>query len=219
MTPSSNQVLLSPAELSYLHTSLSLQPPIRPDARSSTQFRPLIAETDILPSTNGSARICFADGTEAIVGVKGEVEKSTPRSAALLETSATADDDEGDENTPEAGRSGENAWVEVTVEIPGFRDDDAMPVFLAALLSEALLADGEFTRRLWINSRFHWRLYVDVCISITSQFSILTSFEIDIAPLAAALISSSAAVANDAFSSIVYADPKIEVRAGRRSAV
>jgi exosome complex component RRP42 len=219
MTPSSNQVLLSPAELSYLHTSLSLQPPIRPDARSSTQFRPLIAETDILPSTNGSARICFADGTEAIVGVKAEVEKSTPRSAALLETSATADDDDEDENTPEAGRSGENAWVEVTVEIPGFRDDDAMPVFLAALLSEALLADGEFTRRLWINSRFHWRLYVDVCISITSQFSILTSFEIDIAPLAAALISSSAAVANDAFSSIVYADPKIEVRAGRRSAV
>jgi hypothetical protein len=49
--------------------------------------------------------------------------------------------------------------------------------------------------------------------------SILTSFEIDIAPLTAALISSSAAVANDAFSSIVYADPKIEVRAGRRSVV
>lgn len=107
----------------------------------------------------------------------------------------------------------------MTVEIPGFRDDDAMPVFLAALLSEALLADGEFTRRLWINSRFHWRLYVDVCISIAYQFSILTSFEIDIAPLAAALISSSATVANDAFSSIVYADPKIEIRAGRRSAV
>jgi exosome complex component RRP42 len=170
MTPSSNQVLLSPAELSYLHTSLSLQPPIRPDARSSTQFRPLIAETDILPSTNGSARICFADGTEAIVGVKAEVEKSTPKPGSILKTSAPTDDDDEDENTPEAGRSGENAWVEMTVEIPGFRDDDAMPVFLAALLSEALLADGEFTRRLWINSRFHWRLYVDVCISITSQF-------------------------------------------------
>lgn len=84
--------------------------------------------------------------------------------------SATADDGDEDENTPETGRSGENAWVEVTVEIPGFRDDDAMPVFLAALLSEALLADGEFTSRLWINSRFHWRLYIDVCISITSQF-------------------------------------------------
>src|SRR6202045_1147171 len=111
MAPSSNQVLLSPAELSYLHTSLSLHPPIRPDARSPTQFRPLIAETDILPGTNGSARICFADGTEAIVGVKAEVEKSTPRPQALLDTSATADDDDDDddevETTPETGRSGE----------------------------------------------------------------------------------------------------------------
>ncbi len=170
MAPSSNQVLLSPAELSYLHTSLSLHPPIRPDSRSPTQFRPLIAETDILPGTNGSARICFADGTEAIVGVKAEVEKTTPKPGALLETLATTDDDEEDENTTETDRTGENAWVEVTVEIPGFRDDDAMPVFLAVLLSEALLADGEFTRRLWINNRFHWRLYVDVCISIPLVF-------------------------------------------------
>ncbi|KAL8800485.1 MAG: hypothetical protein Q9182_005157 [Xanthomendoza sp. 2 TL-2023] len=72
--PPSN--LLSPSELSYLHTSLSLDPPIRPDARSPTTFRPLIAETDLLASTNGSARLCFADGTEAIVGVKAEVERT-----------------------------------------------------------------------------------------------------------------------------------------------
>ena len=62
-----------------------------------------------------------------------------------------------------AGRTGDDAWVEVTVEIPGFRDDAAMPVFLAALLNEALLADCEFTGRLWINGRFHWKLYIDVC--------------------------------------------------------
>ncbi|CAD6566742.1 MAG: Exosome complex component RRP42 [Alectoria sarmentosa] len=68
--------LLSPSELSYLHTSLSLHPPIRPDARSPTSFRPLVAETDLLPSANGSARLCFADGTEAIVGVKAEIEKA-----------------------------------------------------------------------------------------------------------------------------------------------
>jgi exosome complex component RRP42 len=171
MAPS-NQVLLSPAELSYLHTSLSLHPPIRPDARSPSQFRPLIAETDILPGTNGSARICFADGTEAIVGIKAEVEKSIAKpgaSTGIVAGVATADDEEDDESK-EVGRTGENAWVEVTVEIPGFRDDDAMPVFLAALLSEALLADGDFTGRLWINSRFHWRLYIDVCTTTTSQF-------------------------------------------------
>ena len=76
MAPAST-VSLSPAELSYLHTSPSQTPPIRPDGRSPTQFRPLVAETDILPSANGSARICFADGTEAVVGVKAEVEKSS----------------------------------------------------------------------------------------------------------------------------------------------
>jgi exosome complex component RRP42 len=219
MGPSTNQVLLSPAELSYLHTSLSLHPPIRPDARSPTQFRPLIAETDILPGTNGSARICFADGTEAIVGVKAEVEKSTPRPGALLETIATADDDDDEDGTAETSRTGENAWVEVTVEIPGFRDDDAMPVFLAALLSEALLADGEFTGRLWINSRFHWRLYVDVRISVTSDFPFLTIGVVDIASFTAALISSSVAVVDDAFGAVVYADPEVEVGAGRGSAV
>ncbi len=75
MAPPTTQPLLSPAELAYLHSSLSLSPPIRPDLRAPTQFRPLVAETDILPGTNGSARICFADGSEAIVGVKAEVEK------------------------------------------------------------------------------------------------------------------------------------------------
>src|SRR6266487_1787419 len=105
MAPSTNQVLLSPAELSYLHTSLSLSPPIRPDARTPTQFRPLVAETDILPGPNGSARICFADGTEAIVGVKAEVEKSATRYGARghLEIDRSAepgDDEDGDQNTP-----------------------------------------------------------------------------------------------------------------------
>ncbi|KAG6991331.1 hypothetical protein G7Y79_00053g088140 [Physcia stellaris] len=99
---------LSPAELAYLHTSLSLTPPIRPDARSATTFRPLVAETSLLPACNGSARLCFADGTEAL----GE------------------------------GAVGDEKWVEVTVEIPGQRDDDAMVVFLGAMIREALVGDG-----------------------------------------------------------------------------
>ncbi|PBP20434.1 3' exoribonuclease family protein [Diplocarpon rosae] len=184
MAPSSTQqVLLSPAELSYLHTSLSLTPPIRPDSRTPSQFRPLIAESNILPGTNGSARICFADGTEAIVGIKAEVERSRP-SYNLVEG---ADEDE-DENGEEDGvRGGLNEWVEIGVEIPGFRDDDSMPVFLAALLSEALLADGEFTRKLWINERFHWKLYLDILLlsqplsyplpllSLTSHLALLST--------------------------------------------
>jgi exosome complex component RRP42 len=166
MAPSAtHQVLLSPAELSYLHTSLSLTPPIRPDARAANQFRPLIAETDILPGTNGSARICFADGTEAIVGVKAEVEKSRASYyGAGAEGGEEGIEETSDDNDDDGVKRGLNEWVELTVEIPGFRDDDSMPIFLAAMLSEALLADAHFTRRLWINRRFHWKLCLDVSL-------------------------------------------------------
>ncbi|KAL2214170.1 putative exoribonuclease family protein [Sarocladium strictum] len=149
------QVLLSPAELAYLHTSLSLQPPIRPDGRSPTQFRPLTAETGILPGTNGSARVCFADGTEAIVGVKAEIEKSGG-------VTSLDGGEAGQEEQREKGSRGD--WIELAVEIPGTRDDDAATVFLGEMLREALLADGEFAKKLYINSRFHWRLYLDVLL-------------------------------------------------------
>ncbi|PSK45351.1 hypothetical protein B9Z65_2491 [Elsinoe australis] len=178
MAPS--QVLLSPAELSYLHTSLTSTPPIRPDARSAAQFRPLVAETDILPAANGSARICFADGTEAVVGVKAEVHKSSSATNVSGETEQEGsrglgtgggdadvdmDDDEGgatlgDEN---AGK-GSDSWLEATVEIPGLRDDDQMPVSFGSMLSEALLADGKLRDRLYINNRFHWMLYIDILL-------------------------------------------------------
>lgn len=49
--------------------------------------------------------------------------------------------------------------------------------------------------------------------------SILTIADLDIAPFAAALISTSAAVADDAFGSVIYADPQVEVGAGRGSTV
>lgn len=178
MAPTTSATL-SPAELSYLHTSLSLNPPIRPDARLPSQFRPLIAETDILPGTNGSARICFADGTEAIAGVKAEVEKTPLRGAFSVHERThlgpgQQDEEMGDEEEEEGGTlgkrgMGENKWVDVTIEIPGYRDDDALPIFLAAMLSEALLATRDLVDKLWINTRWHWRLYIDVCIALLCQ--------------------------------------------------
>jgi len=179
MAPSSTtQVLLSPAELSYLHHQLSITPPIRPDGRSPSQFRPLVAETGILPNTSGSARICFADGTEAIVGVKAELEKSKWQPVAgehglNLSTSggdAEPDDEDQDEEGERRGRSstsqgaGRGEWVEVGIEMPGYRDDDVLPTFLSSMLIEALLASGELKDRLWINNRFHWKLYVDILL-------------------------------------------------------
>lgn len=170
MAPAGTQTLLSPAELSYLHTSISLTPPIRPDGRSPTTFRPLTAETEILPSTNGSARICFADGTEAIVGVKAEVEKSSRIPAAtirsLTEAEKGKDVDMGGADGSELGLGkkgrGDKSWVEMSIDVPGFRDDDPLPIFLASLLNEALHARGELVDKLYINERFHWKLYIDV---------------------------------------------------------
>jgi exosome complex component RRP42 len=149
MAPSS-ALNLSPVELAYLHSSLSLNPSIRPDARSPTQFRPLVAETDILPSTNGSARICFADGTEAVVGVKAEVEKT--KTVVQLASSAL----------DQVENEGQEQWVEMNIEIPGFRDDDGLPIFLSEMVREGLVGKEGLQKRLVINRGWHWRLFIDV---------------------------------------------------------
>ncbi|MCJ1472088.1 hypothetical protein MMC13_000735 [Lambiella insularis] len=176
MAPPSSQNLLSPAELSYIHSSLSLLPPIRPDLRLPSQFRPLIAEIDILPGTNGSARICFADGTEAIVGVKAEVERSKSKGASpgdpgkdgleldVRDEAMGGIEEETQNPSHRLKGQGENSWVEMTIEIPGFRDDDSLPIFLAEMLIEALSATGELASKLYINRRWHWRLYIDILL-------------------------------------------------------
>lgn len=184
-------LLLSPAELAYLHSTLSLTPPIRHDGRTATQFRPLSAETGVLPGTNGSARICFADGTEAIVGVKAEVEKTkispyedangrkrVGKGSKLRKGKDTTEESEGSEEEDEdllenVEAKGSNSWVDISVEVPGYRDDDSATVFLGTMLGEALLADGDFTRRLWINRRFHWKIYLDVGFYCTCRYMLL----------------------------------------------
>lgn len=170
---------ISPAELSYLYTSLALPgSPIRPDGRSATQFRPLTAETDILPGTNGSARVGFADGTQAIVGVKAEVEKTVVSADALKLPQQTQEEYVGnnDGEANQGSSSGHGSWVQMSIEIPGFRDDDALPVFLSEMMREPLVesvssegsGNGEMTGglkgRLVINKRWHWRLYIDVLL-------------------------------------------------------
>ncbi|RAL06532.1 exosome non-catalytic core subunit RRP42 [Aspergillus homomorphus CBS 101889] len=180
-TSASQTPHISPAELAYLYTSLSLPDgPIRPDGRSATQFRPLTAETDLLPGTNGSARVGFADGTQAIVGVKAEVERTVvgagQQQAATASASGDGEGNDGEEGAPAAGHG---SWVQMSIEIPGFRDDDALPVFLAEMMREPLVesvsssaaagdGDGEMEGglkgRLVINRRWHWRLYIDVLL-------------------------------------------------------
>ena len=171
MPPQAALVNLSPAELSFLRSTLSQTPPLRLDVtKGPRDFRSMRAEYDVLPSANGSARIALEDGTEALVGVKAEVEK-TPQRPVLGEQDEQDDVDmsNGDEHSDGKGQGqGQNGWVEVGVDVPGFRDDDALPVFLASMLAESLLASGELKDRLYINRRFHWKLYIDVRLSWTS---------------------------------------------------
>src|SRR5271170_3774085 len=101
----------SPAELAYLHTSLSLTPPIRPDSRTSTQFRALSAETDILPATNGSAHLSFSDGSEAIVGVKAEVERTASSKLGIVDDVIYSTNK--DQNQTRS--TGSPSWVALTI--------------------------------------------------------------------------------------------------------
>jgi exosome complex component RRP42 len=152
-------VNLSPPELSFLRASLVQHPPIRLDVtKGPRDFRSMRAEYDVLPGANGSARIALEDGTEALVGVKAEVEKTPQRPSLGLHQDVEMRDPAVDES---AGK-GQNAWLDMSVEVPGFREDDSLPVFLASMLKESLLASGELKDRLYINRRFHWKLYIDV---------------------------------------------------------
>lgn len=166
--PSQKVSLLSPTELAYIYSSLRLNPPIRPDARSPTTFRPLVAEIDLVPSANGSARLCFADGTEGIVGVKAEVERTGP-----IRTTQARDPEDGQviaaagvksssNDANDQGISGHSRWVEVTIELPNQKEEDPTVVFLAQIIHEGLVADGMLPDRLYINLNWHWKLYVDV---------------------------------------------------------
>ena len=188
MPPQTSLVHLSPAELSFLRASLSQSPPLRLDVtKGPRDFRSMRAEYDVLPSANGSARIALEDGTEALVGVKAEVER-TPQRPVLGEQDGvdrSNGHEHGDEHTDKhsgehtdgKGR-GQNGWIEMSVEVPGFRDDDALPVFLASMLTESLLASADLKDRLYINRRFHWKLYIDVRspLPASSSSSLLVLF-------------------------------------------
>lgn len=184
--PPAHTSLLSPPHLAYLHASLSLRPPIRPDARTPTSFRPLLAETDLLPAANGSARICFADGTEAIVSVRADVERTVGSGGELAGVGRVAGGGtgivgmrEGDEKEGRKG-GGEDSWVEVTVEVAGQQQQqqqrggggggggggETAMGFLEQVLWEGLVGDdgggGGLRERLRLGERWHWRLFVDV---------------------------------------------------------
>ena len=107
---------------------------------------------------------------EGIVGVKAELERteiiehsrdhgqrSLHGGAGSVDNIAGSADGISQRQTGVVG-----AWVEITIDVPGQRDDDSVVVFLTQLIHESLVADGSLPKRLFINQRWHWKLYIDV---------------------------------------------------------
>ncbi|QRG38254.1 hypothetical protein FDK38_002654 [Candidozyma auris] len=137
-------MILSPAERSYLYDSLVSTPPIRPDGRKPYQFRPLEAKTAFLPSSNGSARIRMADGSECIVSVKAKV--------VLI--------------------AKEPNLIEVDIDVSGFRDDSNFVSNLKFNMTE--LVEKNFpVKNLHLTSKYSFKLFID-CIVVSHQCYPLT---------------------------------------------
>lgn len=161
-------VKLSPAEYSYLRTSLESTPPVRPDARAVSQFRPLQAATNFLPNCYGSARVRTADGGECIVGIKAKVVRTAFRN---LDTNSSLEDD--DLKSPELSSAGSSQiitspdqLIKVNVDMSGTRDDDAS-LNITNLTLQKLLQDSSpvLTReKLRLNSRFSFMLFIDALV-------------------------------------------------------
>lgn len=170
MAPASSTTHLSPAELSYLHTSLSSNPPIRPDARTATDFRPFSAETSVLPNTFGSAHVGFADGREAVVGIRAEVEKTSKADTVAVDEGHDVDMTDSATDSARQRNLGRARWVDLSLTLSGLRDDDKELIFLEEMLREVLVSPSSgqmglsLQDSLVINSRWHWHLYIDVVL-------------------------------------------------------
>lgn len=198
----STSTALSPAELSYLHTSLTQTPPLRPDLRSSTEFRPLRAETDLLPTCNGSAHVSLMDGSEALVGIKAEVHRTAGANVAKrldeemrekmsLDDPSSSTLSAADPSSNRRPRGGNPDWISLNVDISTLRDDDPLLIFLSEMLREPLLttstssSDGSsLADMLVINSGWHWHLHIDILLLSPFTASGGTSYPLPLLSLA-----------------------------------
>lgn len=125
---------------------------MRPDARSVSQFRPLQATTNFLPTANGSARVRTADGGECIVGVKAKVVRLNASTLSQKEYPV-------------------DRLVAVDVDIAGLRDDHSSLTMIASTLQQMLINSQILSgSRLKLTSRFAFKLFIDaLVISHTSN--------------------------------------------------
>lgn len=137
---------LSSSQISYLHSSLLQVPCIRPDARNSTQFRPLFAQVDVLPLTYGSSHIKW-DDTHVLVGIKAEIIDAL------------------DLYTFQESKKGGKISVNVEIFPDASQedcDDESMSSFLSCSLLQSL--SGIELEHLLVTPTKAWNIFIDAVV-------------------------------------------------------
>lgn len=149
----------------------------------------------MLPNTMGSAHVGFADGREAVVGIRAEVERtsSTQNQEINVDVQMGGVDDEKSSRQ----MTGKTSWISLSLTLPGLRDDDQGLVFLEEMLREVLIAPADTTSgqqstgkagslqdALVINSRWHWRLHIDVVLISPPEGSAAGSYPLPLLSMA-----------------------------------
>lgn len=151
----------------------------------------------------GSAHVGFADGREAVVGIRAEVERTVSRGNETTkqseETNTGADADMMGTNEAHQRKRGlgRAKWVNLTLTLPGLRDDDKDVIFLEEMLREVLVAPasndttsegsagaGSLQDALVINTRWHWRLHIDVVLISPPEGSAAGSYPLPLLSMA-----------------------------------
>lgn len=146
---------LSPPELSYLYTSLTSSPPLRPDLRSLTQYRPYSIQTDFLSTANGSTRITWGTGRQGgdvLVVIKAQIGQSVEITK---------------------GVQGGQVYVDVITN-DNNDDDDNSTTFLVETLTSVLCprqfsSYGIDLRSLIITETKAWHVWIDCVVPSPAQ--------------------------------------------------
>jgi len=158
---------LSPAELSYLYASLTADPPLRPDLRALTTYRPRSLQTDFLCTANGSARITWMGG-DVLVVVKAQIGDAVEVAPSVF----------GGQVFVDVYRSLLLSLVpplaSVCLGLMGSDGDEDSSAFLVETMT-ALLSPRQFgsyginLRSLAITETKAWHIWIDCVVSLNSN--------------------------------------------------
>ena len=128
----------------------------------------------MLPTCNGSAHMSLTDGSEALVGVKAEVQRTAGGNIAkrldeVMDEKTSLDDSIAPMPALSSIQrpTGAPEWISLNIDISTLRDDDSLLIFLSEMLREPLLTSTSgisLADRLVINRNWHWHLHIDVLL-------------------------------------------------------